>query len=101
MVFPEEPQWGIVEVHLNPQHSVENARRPWVEDLNDCKPKENGQRQKEGDLEHFHLMPALGRVKREIRNSIQEVLGKIDRHAVAEILPRQIFEHEPDHKKDN
>src|SRR6266478_4585296 len=87
-----EEQWDVVEINLQPEKSVDEGWGCGIENLQDPKPHEKQQRNKEGRPESGHLLPAVRDEKRKIDHRGQNVLGEVDGHVVAEEFPDQILE---------
>ena len=57
------------------------------------------QRHEKRRPENRHFFSAKGRKKRNVHDQEQEILGKVDRHVIAEEFPRKILEQQPAQKK--
>src|SRR5260370_289681 len=78
------------------KQAVKHAACAWIENLGGGKPEENQERKQERRAKGcFLFFIAPFRVKGDVDQDHQEILGEINHHVVAQILAYKILEEQP------
>src|SRR5581483_7641852 len=87
----DKHQGNVIEIELQSNCSVNDARRPRIERLQDSEPDKNQQREKKWRPKSLDFSLAERLEVRKINHGGQEILAEVHCHVVAEVFPRKVL----------